>query len=121
MKKADLIFLLAAVGVINTWDLLRRFGDSLKDVAISYHPGGGRSVVPSRSQVWSPTFKTDPLGHWADYGCKAFSGRRAVSMPVARSWATEQYGIKEWVAWKDGDLVPAEVMVRARAAVGVRR
>ena len=116
MKTVDFLAALRATGVINTHDLLKRFGDKGRDVAVSYYVRDARGVMPSSSKVWSPTFKTDPQAHWTDYGSKAFSGNRAESFPLAKAWASERYGIKEWAPF-GGDHVPAEVLARAREAV----
>jgi|ERR1051325_6282473 hypothetical protein len=48
-------------------------------------------------QVYSPFFKTDPSAAWYDYGSKTFTGNRSESFPKAKAWASETYGITDWL------------------------
>jgi len=96
-RKLPLKKRLEKIGIINTWDLLKKFGVPHKtDIAISYYPPEGRSVRPARSQVWSLSHRTDPKASWYDYGKKSFTGYHDESVPEAVKWATEKYGITEW-------------------------
>lgn len=80
-----------------------------KAVAVCYSPGASRRCEPHKATVYSPFFKTDPKGHWANHGSKAFVGKRAESVPAALAWATKRYRIKEWKGNRWGDKVPAIV------------
>jgi len=96
-RKLPLKKRLAKIGVINTWDLLKKFGVPHKtDIVVSYYPPESRSVRPARSHVSSPSHRTDPKASWYDYGNKSFPGYRDESVPEAVKWATETYGITEW-------------------------
>ena len=104
---------LRKVGVINTHDLLKKFGVPGKtDVAVHYYRPEPRMVRGPHSNVFSPSHKTDPQAHWSDHGCKAFTGNRAESSEEAIAWATEKYGIKEWVPDPTGMAVRVPKSVR---------
>ncbi len=120
MTKAALAASLRAVGVINTWDLLQRFADQKDDVAVSYvpRPAGRMGIAQySKSQVWT----SRRIGRG---DAKTFAGNRAASFGVAKAWATEKYGITEWVTSPGADggtVIPKSVYDRAVAAVTVKR
>lgn len=88
---------LRAIGVINTFDILTRFGNRMTGIACQYHAQQPRSVLGSRTLVWSPFFKTAPnSAAWYDHGNKALVGDRAESLPAAVAWATTVFRIMEW-------------------------
>ena len=100
--------------IINTWDQLKAAVEAGitprgQAVAISYTNPDYRSVLPQRSQVWSPFFNVDPKSHYSDNGAKSFTGLRAESLPRAKEWAAERYGVKEWKRNRMHDYVPAAV------------
>lgn len=103
--------------VFNNWDLMRRFGERGKDVSCDYSTGWSRGCEPRHTSVSSPTFYTDPGAHWQNHGAKWFCGNRSESLPLAMVWASEQYGIDEWVTSPFGGKVPKPVLVAAKAAV----
>jgi hypothetical protein len=85
------------IGVFNAHILLSRFAEPGKDVACSYSPPEPRACRCATAHVWSPSHKTNPKGHWSDYGKMAFVGYKKESMPKAIAWATERYGVTKWV------------------------
>lgn len=109
---------LMAHRIHNDHNLLRQFGDIGKNIAVSYRPGQeGRMGVAhcNKTVVHSPSFKTDPKSHWSDYGCMSFTGNRSESMPKALAWATETYGITEWVPSPfGGSKLPKSVLDKAK-------
>ena len=91
---------LATMNIINTWDILMRFGQKGKDVAVTYTrraDGRGGWGDVNKSQVFSPSHETDHKSHFSDYGSKSFVGDKAKSMPLALAWAGKTYGVTEWV------------------------
>ena len=101
-------------GIHNTYDLLRKFGEQGRDVAVDYSQSDRMRL--GGAHVWSPTFRTNPDAHWLDYGKKRFSGRRAESLPAAKAWASEKYGIEEWSPCPciHGAYVPSYIITRAK-------
>jgi hypothetical protein len=73
------------------------------------HRGGSRSMIIPAWKVAGVGISTDPEAHWTDYGSKTFScsfSRRAEQLEEAKHWASEKYGIEEWVhdpfgGWQD--------------------
>lgn len=111
---------LRAIQIRNVYELLARFADKGKDVACTYSPGHSRTFQTRGTQVCSPSHKTDPGGHWLDYGRKTFNGPQEESMPQAMDWASKKYGIDEWVPSPinpRSDKVPRAVRERALAAI----
>ncbi len=110
---------LRGIGVINTHDMLVRFGQRRKDdVACLYHVGH-RGLAPE-TVAYSPSHHTDPQETgWRGLGRKHFHGSRRESMPKAIAWATERYGIADWrrCPMEPSNMVPATVLERAREAV----
>lgn len=107
-------------GVHNTHALLRQFGDSGRDIAISYQraPYGRMGFATcNETRVWSPSFKTELNGPYYNHGAKTFIGNKADSMPLALAWAAEKYGIAEWASdpLNVNVKVPAYVRQRAEA------
>jgi hypothetical protein len=89
---------LRAAGIINTWDILTKFAAEGLDVACDFSgKGPARSYECAKTRVWRPKHKTDPNAAWYDYGRKTFVGTREESMPLALKWASEKYGITQWV------------------------
>lgn len=88
-------------------------------VLIDYRPQDlSRVGHHARWQVCDMGFKTDPDGHWDDYGHKTFdcySPRKdKEQMRVeAIAWATEQYGIVEWEKSPYGSYHPLGTMAAA--------
>jgi hypothetical protein len=91
---------LHALNLINGYDVSRlahRAG--LVDVYIAYSPSD-----PFRTARWgvvSTGHHVDPHGHAADYGMKVFAylGRqnKQAALERAQAWASERYGVSEWV------------------------
>jgi hypothetical protein len=107
-----------AVKIYNTHDILKLAGACDKmAIACSYSPSDGTGFGCSKSTVWSPHFKTNPDSSWYDYGCMTFVGKRVESMPKALAWASNQYGIKEWVncPMNTTDKIPQHVLAIATA------
>lgn len=105
--------------IINVFDLLSRFGEKGKDICVTYSPRpSGRMGICgcNKSSVYSTSHKTDPHASWNDNGCKVFVGKRSESLPAAIQWATEKYGITEWVnnPCYGGGKVPAYVVQKAK-------
>lgn len=79
-------------------------------VLIMYRPHDrGRGGQCAAWQVAGVYFSTDRRAYWRDYGCKTFvcdSTNRDAKLDEAKRWATEEYGITEWVrdpfgGWQD--------------------
>lgn len=105
---------LRAFGIHNSHNLLTAFGLN-NEVAIRFQSSVSRSVIPSRSQVFSPHFPTNPGGPWYDYGCKTFYGKRSESLPKAVAWAQETYGLGEFVMNPlDRSYVPRALIERVK-------
>lgn len=75
------------------------------DIILDYKPGEtGRISRSAHWSVWSPSHKTNPGGHWQDYGQQVFlvvgrgkhSEVKAETEQQARKWAAEKYGVTEW-------------------------
>lgn len=108
-------------GIVNPWIFCNRGGGK---VFISYSPQiTGRAYQSARWQVISPGRKTDPDGHYRDNGHKTFSvnsfaGKGTHSKIkeqqrlAAIAWATEKYGIDDWVRDPFGDFQQREVWER---------
>lgn len=96
-------------GVFNSHEVCKRFNPAEKKVFISYRPQDtGRAYQSAAWQVIRPGFKTDPEGHWRDYGHKTFMvhGRenRQGQLDEAIKWANGRYyGDIEWVKDPFGD------------------
>jgi hypothetical protein len=121
---SKLVEQLREIGVINTHDLLRKFADVGKDVACSYSTSAARSVMCSRTTVFSPSHKTSPeSAAWYDYGNKTFNGGRTDSLNAAMAWASEKYGITEWATCPTdrSAKIPAYVLTRAKEALKEKR
>ena len=114
---------LREAGVVNTHDLLKRFGTpGVDDVAVVYYPAEDRGPC-ARASVYSPSHETDPDAAWYDYKQKTFVGLRAKSVPRARAWASERYRVAEWAPCPTGRgaWVPAHLRRRALDAVKSQR
>ena len=61
----------------------------------------GRGSFPAGYSIVHIGHKTDPKGHWRDYGDKTFNiGGRAdkeEALAEAIAWANERFGKREWV------------------------
>lgn len=104
--------------IVNTYDLLVKFGVGGRDVACGFTGAGdARSCRCAATQVWRPKHNTDPRAAWYNYGRKTFVGARAESLPQAIAWATERYGITEWVSdpTDKNTKIPREVLDAALA------
>lgn len=113
--------------IINTYDLLKRYdkvtGDAKHAIAISYSSNDGSRMsmgVLTGWYVWSPFFHTDPNNNRLSGRGRAefptsFKGDRAEARILAGTeavnWATEKYGIAEWVKIPGfgSDLFPVEI------------
>ena len=109
--------------IFNTWELLKAFGDEGKDIAVQYYTADPRSVRCASTQVWSPSFNTDPDTAWYNYKKKTFTGNRKESFETAKAWASAEYGIKEWATCPmiSGTHVPKCVMDRAKAFLKMQK
>lgn len=79
---------LGRIGIINGWDLLKKFGDD-NDCIVDYSakPAGRMGIVAyNHSTAWS---LRDGKG-WR----KEFLGNRDVSLPAATAWAEKRTGRK---------------------------
>ena len=75
-------------------------------VYITYAPA--HSVFAGRARVHRVGYKTDPKPSiWYDYGNKAFLGKMEDSVPEAKAWAGQRYGITKWRRNGMGDWVDA--------------
>lgn len=110
--------LLGTVGVVNDHGFFNRQGL----VWIDYTPAdNGRGGHGGYATVFGQGVKTNPGGHWQDYGRKTFRMRdnpvgvtlKAYRVGLAQVWATERYGVKEWARTPFGGYGDA-VFVRAR-------
>lgn len=87
---------------------------------ISYTPAEtGRGYKSANWQIARKNFITDKEAHWRDYGKKTFSVYRreekAAQLEAALAWASERYGVTEWVKTPFGSYAPA-AFVKARLA-----
>lgn len=98
--------------IFNVHDLLVHFGGP-GDVSVRYIPAQPRTVMPSKSEVYSPHFKTNPDASWYDHGRMTFIAKKSVSLPAALRWAEQTYGVKEWANF-DGSKVPKHVIDKAK-------
>lgn len=106
-----------AIHITNSWNICESGGGK---VFLDYHTGGsGRGSMPSKWVVIGIRFQTDPKAHWTDNGCKAFSGRmRSPALDEAKKWASERFGIAEWVRDPFGGWQDAKVLARAKELLG---
>lgn len=119
MKAADR---LQAIGVFNPYGAAQR-GEST--IYIDYRPQqNGRAYQCAAWQVVDASGKkTDPGGHWQDYGHKTFNvfrrERRASQLEAAKAWAAERYGITEWgkITGLPGALFPVQTVTAVKAAL----
>lgn len=86
---------------------------------ITYCPS--TTGLGSRYAQWAvirPGYKTDPDGHWMDYGNKVFpvacTAAKELQLDAAKEWAAARYGIKEWAktpygSWMDAGFVKRRV------------
>ena len=113
--------------IINTYDLLKRYdkvtGDAKHAIAISYSSNDGSRMsmgMLTGWYVWSPFFHTDPSntrisGRGRAEFPTSFKGDRAEARILAGNkavnWATEKYGITEWVKIPGfgSNLFPVEI------------
>jgi hypothetical protein len=106
---------LRAIKIVNLWDLVSRFGKKgADDVFIVFHRGG--RAMADRSNVVSPSHKTDLKAHWSDNGSMSFTGPVKLSQTQAIEWASKHYGIEKWVSCPFSprtDKIPKTVMDRA--------
>jgi len=108
--------LLRANDITNEWDLLKRFGESGMDVFVLYVRPDSRSTMAQVTKVVSPSHSTDPHAHWYDNGCKTFTGPMRESMKTATEWASQRYGITDWVRspFFSSAMVPGYVLDKAK-------
>lgn len=107
--------------VFNTHGLLKHFALKGRDVAVVYHTAVPRQCSCNHSVVYSPSHKTSPDAPWYNNGCKSFVGQKSESVPLAIAWATEKYGITEWVTCPTdrSAKIPAEVLEAAKKAAKI--
>ncbi len=119
MNRAEFAARLRAGGIINTWDLLQKFGGPIgeTDLAVSYRPKpSGRMGICefNKTCVWSSRRHIQAV----------FTGRRSVSFTAALDWAKKRYGITNWTPCPTsagrGTYVPKDVVARARAFAEAR-
>jgi hypothetical protein len=105
---------LQRIKVYNSWEFAGK-----GNVFISYTPTEPRSVRCAGWKVYRPGYRTDPQAARYDGGCKTFtvSGKedKPLKLEVAKKWAGERYGIKEWVKSPYGDWMDAEYVKRRLA------
>lgn len=109
-------------GVVNAWDAVKKaqaLGYTGSDVILSYRqPTGGRGSISAAWQVCRPGWKTNPKGHWQDYGHQTFHIHhvredKPVVLEKARAWAIERYGDQGWAklpGMTGSDLFPADLV-----------
>jgi hypothetical protein len=110
---------LRAIGVVNSVDLLKRFGGP-RDVALLYHAtDNSRGGTYAHVSVYSCHHDTQPDAPWYQHKSKWFVGLRSQSMPLAEAWASAKYGIKEWGVdpTSPGSRVPMHIRKAALAAL----
>lgn len=97
--------------IFNSCEVCSRGGGA---VWLSYHARDVRGVSPAKWMVVGVGgLKTDPSGHWGDYGSKSFCGTlRSDALDKAKAWATEKYGIATWErdpfgGWQDNRVMEA--------------
>lgn len=103
--------------LINTYDQLKAAVEAgiitqKQAISISYAAYSGRGSSGSRWQVWSPYFKTDPEGHWTDYGKKSFpvyKNNRKEILEEVKKWVADNYGITDWKFNRAREYVPSIV------------
>jgi len=98
---------LRAARIINDWDLAKVIqGLGGFGVFVGYRSQDhGRIYTPAAWQVIRPGFRTDPKGHWSDYGRKTFlvgTPVREFKDPVrleAIGWASKRYQLdpEDWL------------------------
>ncbi len=113
---------LRAIGIFNGHNAMtaaKAAGYDGPDILLTYAPTdtgrGGRSAY---WRVSSLSHKTDPDGHWQDYGHKTFTvwgtGTHAEiktrTLKSAQEWAAARYGVTEWakVPGLPGYLLPVQ-------------
>lgn len=120
---------LRAIGIINTWDVVKRYGEAHPEHERGHDVVLCRRLDTSRKrggqagawQVCRPGYKTNPSGHWTDHGHKTFGvyGRsvHTEALQQAREWATERYGDQQWERLPGirHDLFPAPVVAWVKA------
>lgn len=83
-------------------------------VYISWSPMEiGRLSRVAMYQVIHLDHKTDPKGHWSDYGHKTFSifrDTKEQALAAAIAWADEKYGKREWIRSPWGDYHESAVL-----------
>lgn len=89
---------LNAIGIHNSHNFCTAGGGR---VYVDYIPAiTGRGYRSARWQVIGIRCKTDPDGHWQDYGHKTFTVHERATKPIreaeAKDWATRNYLIAEW-------------------------
>ena len=103
--------------LINPYDVAR--AGPKPRVFIDYRPQDlSRAGHPARWQVCGIGFKTDPDGHWEDYGHKTFncfrpSKDKEFMRLEAVAWASEKYGVEEWEKSPYGSYHPLGTMAAA--------
>lgn len=95
-------------------------------IYVGYSPQDtGRAGRSAKWRVIGPGIKTDPQAHFMDNGCKTFHvhpmnaethhAAKERARLEAIAWATEHYGITEWVRDPFGDYQAKETMERVIA------
>lgn len=107
--------------MMNSWEAaMAARAAGQPDVYLSYRARRGhRDVTPNGWQVIRPERKTDPDGQWFYQYNKTFIGNKdSEALQQAMAWASERYGIKEWVKVTGfgGDYFPAEAAAAIKAA-----
>jgi len=97
--------------IYNNHHLLCKFGKNC-DIVIEYRSFANAFPVPTGSYIYSPSHKTDPNADWYNYNKKMFPGNKKESMPLAEKWASEKYGVQEWVPSPFGGRIPKLVRDR---------
>jgi len=109
-----------AVNVHNSYNLCELGGGTLY---VGFCSHASRAGIPSGWKVVGLGFQTDPKAHWTDNGCKTFDGKKhSEAKQQAMDWASEKYGVEDWVrdpfgGYQDKKVFDAAV-VKARKEGG---
>lgn len=119
--------------VINAHDFYRPLGPVVFITYSAEQPGRGYEPAKFSISAFNASgqqVKTNPDGHWRDYGLKTFNllghrgtlkERRAAALAEAQAWASAKYGVQEWKrdpwgGWGEAAKVDARV-AQIKAAI----
>ncbi len=85
---------------------------------ITYISDVGRGGRGRGWEVWMRNRRIDAKGAWYDNGAMTFRGAsKAEQFELAKAWATERYGVKEWARTPFGSWMDAEFVKKRMAAL----